>query len=500
MKGRDGTSRWALAVGSPRFDDAGAVIGFNGVLVDINSRWAAEEALRESEKRNVFLLALSDALRRLVDPLEIQRLAAELLGQWLGASRVACVEVSEDGQWGIVREEYVDGVASVVGQHRLDDYGPFVMSELRAARTVAVDDVLEDPRLTAEERDAAAALQIGAYALSPLFKSDRPVALIVVQHVKPPRCGAAEEMELIEATRDRVGDAVDRALAEEALREADRRKDDFLAVLGHELRNPLASIQAAVNAVIATTPNERSAGTRPIDTIQRQVGHLSRLVEDLLDVSRVNKDKIELRKERTDIVDVLQDALEMSRPHTERKNHRVERRIAAEPLIVSGDPMRLAQVVTNLVNNAAKFSLPGGFIEVRAEREADTVVIRVRDNGAGIAPEALPRLFELFSQGPQAANKEGDEAGLGVGLALAKKLVDLHGGDIEARSPGVGRGSEFIVRLPLQGLHEDDGKEGNPRARSGVRAARSRGRRQSRRRRQPSDAARELRRRSLHRL
>lgn len=460
VKGRDGTSRWALAVGSPRFDDTGAIIGFNGVLVDINSRWAAEEALRESAKRNVFLLASSDALRRLVDPLEIQRLAAELLGQWLGASRAHFVEVSNDGQWGIVREEYVDGVPSVVGQHRLDDYGPFVTSELRAARTVAIDDVLEDPRLTAAERDAAATLQIGACALSPLFKSDRPVALIVVQHVKPHRW-SGEEIELIEATRDRAWDAVERALAEEALREADRRKDDFLAVLGHELRNPLASIQAAVQAIVATNPNERSAGTRPIDMIDRQVAHLSRLVDDLLDISRVNKDKIELRKERTDIVHVLQDALEMSRPHTERKNHRVERRIGAEPLIVSGDPMRLAQVVTNLVNNAAKFSLPGGFIEVRAEREADSAVIRVRDNGAGIAPEALPRLFDLFSQGPQAANKEGDEAGLGVGLALAKKLIDLHGGDIEARSPGIGRGSEFIVRLPLDGSHEGDSKEGN---------------------------------------
>ena len=236
--------------------------------------------------------------------------------------------------------------------------------------------------------------------------------------------------------------------AAQFLIEADRRKDEFLAILGHELRNPLAPIQYVAQLLGGVGGADVLKSDRaPVDIMKRQAAHLVRLVDDLLDISRINIGKIELRKEQTEVASIVADALGMSRTHIEAKGHRVETRFAAEPLRVHGDPIRLTQVVTNLVKNAAKFTPPGGLIEISTAREHDEAVVMVRDNGVGIAPATLPRVFDLFSQADGPA--QTGEGGLGVGLALAQKLVDLHGGRIEATSAGLGEGSAFVVRLPL---------------------------------------------------
>ncbi|HYD57523.1 MAG TPA: ATP-binding protein [Burkholderiales bacterium] len=244
-------------------------------------------------------------------------------------------------------------------------------------------------------------------------------------------------------------DITERKRAEEALREADRKKDEFLAILSHELRNPLAPIRNAVALLRDSGANpevhaEVRRGVLPM--LERQVAHLIRLVDDLLDVSRINRGDITLQKRAVRLEEIVSSAMETSRPLLEARRHQADVHVTQAPVAVMGDPVRLAQVVSNLVNNAAVYTPEGGRIDVSARAEAGQAVIRVRDNGSGIAPEALQGLFELFSRGDSRHDHPG---GFGVGLALARRLVEMHGGTIAAASEGPGRGAEFTVRLPI---------------------------------------------------
>ena len=234
--------------------------------------------------------------------------------------------------------------------------------------------------------------------------------------------------------------------AQQALRDADRRKDEFLAVLAHELRNPLAPIRNSLN-ILRMSGHLDPMAERVGEMMERQVNHLVRLVDDLMEVSRITRGKIELRKERIEIAAVVRSAVETSRPVIDASEHRFALAIPAEPITIEGDLVRLAQVVANLLINAAKYTEPGGQIWLTVRREADQVTISVRDTGAGIPPEMLPRVFDLFMQVDLHSNRA--QGGLGIGLALVKSLVEMHGGTVEGRSEGVGRGSEFVVRLPL---------------------------------------------------
>jgi two-component system, chemotaxis family, CheB/CheR fusion protein len=231
----------------------------------------------------------------------------------------------------------------------------------------------------------------------------------------------------------------------EALREADRRKDEFLALLAHELRNPLAPIRYVLAA-------SRKAGTpeqhrRAEEVIERQVAHLSRLLDDLLDISRVTRGTLELKKSPTELTYIVGSAIETARPLLDAKRHELSLDLPKHALRLEADAVRLAQVFSNLLINAAKYTDPGGHILLRAAQEANEVVVAVRDDGIGIAAELMPRLFTLYSQG-RAAHARA-EGGLGVGLALVRGLVRLHGGSVSARSDGPGCGSEFVVRLPI---------------------------------------------------
>jgi PAS domain S-box-containing protein len=232
---------------------------------------------------------------------------------------------------------------------------------------------------------------------------------------------------------------------EEALRQADQRKDVFLATLSHELRNPLAPIRHAARLLrmpgISAQDSERAR-----DIIERQSQHLSRLLDDLLDVSRITRGRLELRKQMLSISTVIDTALEAVRPALESRRHTVTLDVPEEPLHVHGDGVRLSQVLANLLMNAAKYTPAGGRIQVGARREGSEICLRVIDDGMGIAADVLPRIFEMFSQGR--SEREHAEGGLGIGLALVRGLLELHGGTVEARSAGPGRGSEFIVRVP----------------------------------------------------
>ncbi len=240
-------------------------------------------------------------------------------------------------------------------------------------------------------------------------------------------------------------DVTERKEAEVALREADRRKDEFLAMLAHELRNPLAPILHAVNALRQLDPGSTQADWCK-EVIERQVLHLSRLVDDLLDISRITQGKVKLQKERVDLHSVIHRAVETVRPFVESRRHELVLDLPPEPMVLEGDLVRLAQVVANLLHNAAKYTQNGGRIELGAERQNGEVVLRVRDNGMGIPDEMLGRIFDLFTQVDRSLSRS--EGGLGVGLTLVRSLVTMHDGSVAARSEGPGQGTEFEIRLP----------------------------------------------------
>jgi PAS domain S-box-containing protein len=238
-----------------------------------------------------------------------------------------------------------------------------------------------------------------------------------------------------------------RRRAEDALREADQRKDEFLATLAHELRNPLAPIRQA--ALIFKASNATEAQKRwSSDVISRQVQHMSLLLEDLLDISRITRGTLGLRTETVNLEDVVQASIEPARPIIESKRHELSIGLPPEPVYFIADPLRLAQVLSNLLTNAAKYTDPEGTLRLDAACTEETLTISVSDNGIGLSLEATKSVFAMFSQ--VAASRDYADGGLGIGLALAKGLVELHGGTIEAKSAGLGRGSEFIVRLPVR--------------------------------------------------
>src|SRR5581483_4809298 len=240
-----------------------------------------------------------------------------------------------------------------------------------------------------------------------------------------------------------------RERAEAALREADRRKDEFLATLAHELRNPLAPIHQA--ALISEAPNATEAQKRwSHSVINRQVQHMSLLLDDLLDISRITRGVLELRPAATDLSDIIEAAVETARPLIDAKRHSLRVHRPAGPIRIMADPLRLAQVLSNLLTNAAKYTDARGDILLRAEATGDAIVISVKDNGIGIPAGALRNVFEMFAQVKSAQDRS--EGGLGIGLALSQGLVDLHGGTIQVMSEGPGHGSEFIVRLPRKAI------------------------------------------------
>ncbi len=236
-------------------------------------------------------------------------------------------------------------------------------------------------------------------------------------------------------------DVTERRKAEVALVEADRRKDEFIATLSHELRNPLAPLRNALNLLRLTTrPDGKVA--QVYDVMERQLGHLVRLVDDLLEASRISRGALELRRERVELASVVQNAVETSSPVIREAGHELVVKLPQPLVWLDGDPVRLAQIFSNLLNNAARFTDIGGRITISAEARDGQAWITVRDTGRGFAPEVSSRLFEMFA-------KSDRSSGLGIGLALSRRLAEMHGGDIEGRSDGEQQGAEFVVRLPV---------------------------------------------------
>jgi PAS domain S-box-containing protein len=425
LRRADGEYRWAIDAGQPRFDVDGNFAGFIGSVIDIHERKQAER--------------VSELLSAIVDSSDDAIISKDLNGvitSWnKGAERL----------FGYTAEEAVGRpVTMLIPAERLDEE-PKILEQLKRGERV---EHFETIRM----RKDGSQLDI-SLTISPVKDNHGRIV------------GASKV----------ARDISDRKLTEQALREyaeqlkdADQRKDEFLATLAHELRNPLAPILNAVGLLKQPSLTaEHFQLAREI--AESQLNQMVRLVDDLLDISRISRGKIDLKKERVTLKAILDQALETSRPHVNAAGHQLSVTLPPRDVYLDGDLVRLAQVVSNLINNACKYSANNGKIEIKADVETEIensgnqrdaangsgkavkestgeLVLSVKDTGIGIAPEHMPRLFKLFSQVDSAL--ERSQGGLGIGLSLVRSLVEQHGGSVEARSEGLGKGSEFIVRLP----------------------------------------------------
>ncbi|HLW65486.1 MAG TPA: PAS domain S-box protein [Gemmataceae bacterium] len=394
-------ARWINAVYTPVFDSSGAVDGWVAVVIDITERKQMEEALRHSEQR---WHTMAEALPNLV---------------WTDLPNGQCDWLSS--QWG--------------------RYTGIPEKELLGLQWLEKVIHPDDRKRTLASWQAACADQAEYDLEYRIRRYDGEYHWFKTRGV-PMR----DEKGKITYWFGTCTDIEDLKRAQEILKDADRRKNEFLATLAHELRNPLAPIRNGLE-LIRVSKNGHPEIETARGMMERQLSQLVRLVDDLLDVSRITRGKVELHAECIDLAHVLQHAIETSRPLIETEGHQLELQLPPEPVFVHADFVRLAQIFSNLLNNAAKFTPEGGRIEVKAGRQGDEAVISIKDNGIGIAPEHLPKLFEMFSQLTPAL--ERTQGGLGIGLTLSKGLVEMHGGMIEAHSDGPGNGSEFIVRLPV---------------------------------------------------
>jgi PAS domain S-box-containing protein len=450
LRRHDGRFHWHLTRAQPVRDRNGILTGWMGTSTNIHEA-------KEANDCSAFLLALATELAPMGNPQELLCAAMGRLRERLGAALVSLAELDESqGEAVMLRQRASDALQIEVASLPLRPFENLATRARQGQMTVMRD--VRDQSRSAVLHDRWFGLEgVGAVVSAPLLQGGALLALLSVVEAKP-RDWSESEVTLVQRVADIVWPAFEKARAdravEEALREVNQRKDEFLAMLGHELRNPLAPITSAVQILrIHAASHPEIEWARAV--IDRQTRHLARLVDDLLDVSRIVRGQIVLHREEIDLADVVTHGIETSRPLIRARNHQLHVQLPRGPVRLAGDLIRLAQVLANLLNNAAKYTDEGGEIWLDASREGSQAVLRVRDTGAGIAPTLLPRVFELFAQAERTLDRS--QGGLGIGLTLVKLLVEMHGGCVEARSAGLGQGAEFIVRLPItEGAARDD--------------------------------------------
>ena len=453
---------------SPVRNAAGIIVGASKIARDISERHRAEQILRQTQAQ---LVAYAQGLEKLSE-CSARLWSCHTLQSGLEEVLNAVVELL-GAQKGNV--QLLDETATVLRIVAQRDFGADFLEffaevtaadesacgrALKTGERILVEDIQADEEYRGM-REIAGAAGFRAVVSTPLIGPDGTPFGMLSTHFEAVHLPNSQQLRLLDQFVRHACDFIRRCkmeqalrLREESLRDGDRRKDEFLALLAHELRNPLAPVRYALATIRKPGLTLEQRG-RANEIIERQVVHMSHLLDDLLDVSRITRGAIVLKKVRTELAPVIEAAIDAARPAIDARQHNLSLDLPAQPLFLEADPVRLTQVFSNLLINAAKYTNPKGQIDLKVVMEGKEVVISIRDNGIGIPAELMPRLFTLFTQARPAL--ERSEGGLGVGLALVRGLVTLHGGHVQAHSAGIDRGSDFIVHLPMSPAANADG-------------------------------------------
>lgn len=439
---RDGAEHWYDLTVSPQHNAAGEIIGVVCSAVDVTERKQTEDMLRRRSQRLELLSEASAELLASDDPLSFLESLFRRLADLADADVYAHYAVSAD-KTSLELTAYGGLSAEQAASMARQDFGHPLCGTVARTRSPMV--ILGDSDASDPHVQFMRSLGLTSYACHPLIARGELFGTLAFG-TKRAAGFSSEVVDLLRSIGDLTALAIARHQAEQSLRVADRRKDDFLATLAHELRNPLAPIRNAVD-MIAMGMDDRDCVAMAYSIMDRQVEQLTRLVEDLLEVSRITRGRLELRRGRVDLAAIVDSALDASRALIDSKSHRLTVELPAGPTILFADQVRLAQVFANLLDNAAKYTPAGGHISLNVAERAGAIRVSVKDDGQGIEAGRLDSIFDPFTSG--SGRMEHGQPGLGLGLTLVKRLVEMHGGSVEARSSGSGCGSEFVVTLPL---------------------------------------------------
>jgi PAS domain S-box-containing protein len=442
------------ALGGTDYGVDGNPIHFDGVTVDVTQQKRDQEQVaqlfeRELEHARVLKRVADAALKiHASDSVEtVLKRVTEEAREIIGAHQAFGSLIGSDQIATTTAKSFSQKYATTEHRERLVHHTQLDVVVCRTNRPVRLTTAqLDDqPMLRNLPSDPAERLPLRGWLAVPFIARDGSnVGLVQLSDKFRGEFNETDEVILVQLAQI-AAVALENARLYDQLRDQDRRKDEFLATLAHELRNPLAPIRTGLQVLQLSSNAENAAKTRQM--MERQLGHLVRMVDDLLDISRVTLGKLELKKERVDFRAILHSALETARPSIEANGHELALRLTKDPLPLEADPTRLAQVIANLLNNAAKYTPAGGRIQLTAEGDESVLIIRLSDTGIGIPPDMVQRVFDMFTQVGRSIDRA--QGGLGIGLTLVRRLVELHGGTIDAESPGVGLGSTFTIRLPL---------------------------------------------------
>jgi PAS domain S-box-containing protein len=455
LRGADGVYRPFLTRVMPQRNQEGQIIQWFGTNTDIDEVKRVEAALRQSEQRARFLAQASADFAEITDyKSTLQKVASIAVPSF--ADWCAVDLLNPDGSLQRLAVKHTDPAKVRLAHELMERYPPHpddphgvpyvVRSGMSELMEEIPDELLVQSARDEEHLCIARALGLRSYICVPMRSKGRTLGVLTFVTAESGRRYDSEDLVAAEDLGRRAAIAIENANLYRTLQEADRRKDEFLATLAHELRNPLAPIRTGLH-VLKLAKDDPTVAENARTMMDRQLNHMVRLVDDLLDVSRITRGKLELRKERVELAAVVQNAVEASRPLIDQQGHELIVKLPPTPVYLEADATRLTQVLQNLLNNAAKYSERAGHIWLIAAQEAEEIVVSVKDTGIGIPASHLPRIFDMFSQIDSALEKA--QGGLGIGLSLVKGLVEMHGGTIAARSEGPGHGSEFVIRLPL---------------------------------------------------
>ncbi|HEY3414818.1 MAG TPA: PAS domain-containing protein [Armatimonadota bacterium] len=449
---RRGDGTWASILDRSYImrDSQGRAIRMIGSMVDMSERTRAEQALR-------FLVEASETLATSLDYSttldNLTRIAVPFLADCCTIHTVDDADAIHITSFAHIDPDKERALKELARSAVTPPHVPHPVRAVLESGVPLIRPQITDADVAAAEandslRDAWHIVNPLSAISVPLRARGRVFGVISFMASESERIFTESDRELATELARRASVAVDNARLYQKVQLADTAKNEFLAMLGHELRNPLAAISNA-GELIRLHGNADPSLQRTLEVVERQTHHMARLVDDLLDVSRITQGKIELRRENIDIRPIVSQAVQTAQPLINARRHVIDVRMPELPLYVWADPVRMAQVLSNLLSNAAKYTEPGGRIAVTVDGEGPECIVRVQDTGVGISADMLENVFDLFAQGDRALDR--DQRGLGIGLTVAKNLVQLHGGSVTARSEGIGKGAEFVIRLPVQG-------------------------------------------------